>query len=167
MQALWWAWSHARKMKGLHHPECDSLEDHSLSVDQPASGRSCSSNSMQEAWLSSSQAGLKSHPVPACWDQDHNLNTSSCTRQSRQAQQLSVSAQQDAPIDAARLRHSVQRGDILQSAGLGSGPCSFSICDDDLDDGLAAEPYLPALDRREVCRLQRLWRHHLQLALRD
>ncbi|KAL3144014.1 hypothetical protein ABBQ32_003820 [Trebouxia sp. C0010 RCD-2024] len=165
-QALWWAWSHARKMKGLHHPDCDALEGHSLSVDQPASSHSCSPNSMQEAWLSSSQAGLESHPLPACWDQD-SLKTSSCTRQSRQAQQLSVSAQQDASTDAARLRHSVQGGDVVQNAGLDSGLCSFSICDNDLDDGLAAEPYLPALDRREVCRLQRLWRHHLQLALRD
>ena len=56
--------------------------------------------------------------------------------------------------------------DMVQDAAPDSSPCSFSICDDDLDDGLAAEPYLPALDRREVCRLQRLWRHHLQLALR-
>lgn len=140
-------------MKGLHHPESVSLEGQSLNVSQPASCHTSSSDSVQEAWLPSSRLG------PACWNPDAR-QASAYTRQSRSAHQLSVSAQQEDSADAARLRQSM---DVMQGASPDSSPCSFSI-HDDLHDEWTDEPYLPALDQKEVCRLQCLWRHHLQLA---
>ena len=154
MQALWWAWSHAQRMKGLNQPECVSLRDQSCDVGQPESCHtSSSSDSTQGTWLSSVQGSPE-------WNSAIHP-TSPKTGRSLHAPRLSVSGLEDTTADAARVRRSVGG---MQDSSLESSPRSFSICEHDLRDDLADEPYLPALDPREVCRLQRLWRCHLQLA---
>lgn len=157
LQALWWAWSHAPRMKGLNQPECASLHSQSFDVSQPEGCHVSSvSDSMQGAWRSSSQGSPEwshsSHPNP------------SRSRRSLHAHRLSVSGLEDISADAVRERRSVGNFDFMQDPGPESSPHSFSICDDDLHDDLEDEPCLPALDQREICRLQRLWQYHLQLA---
>ena len=75
-----------------------------------------------------------------------------------------MSVEQETSADAGRVVRSIEGFDYMRDASQGSSPCSFSVCEEDLYDDLADEPYLPALDQTEVCRLQRLWKHHLQLA---
>lgn len=157
LQALWWAWSHAQRMKGLNQPECVSLRDQSFDVGQPESCHaSSSSDSTQGAWLSSVEGSPE-------WNCASHL-TSSKTRQSLHAHQLSVPGVVGTSAAAARVQQSVGGFDYMQDPSPESSPRSFSICEHDLRDDLADEPYLPALDQREICCLQRLWQYHLQLA---
>lgn len=158
LQALWWAWSHAQRMKGLNQPECASPRSQSFDVSQPEGCHASPSlDSAQGAWLSSSQGSpewnLASHQKP------------SKSRQPLHAHRLSVSGLEDTSgPDAVRKRRSVGNFDFMQDPSPESSPRSFSICEDDLHDDLEDEPCLPSLDQREVRRLQRLWQYHLQLA---
>lgn len=152
LQALWWAWSHAQRMKGLNQPECTALQGHCFEVSQPENCHaSSSSDSTQGTWLSSSQGSpewnCSSHQIP------------SKSRHSLHAHRLSVSGLED--TSAAAWPGGI---DGMQETSPESSPRSFSICEHDLHDDLADDPHLPALDHREVCRLQRLWKYHLQLA---
>ena len=157
LQALWWAWSHAQRMKGLNPPECAPLQGQSFDVSQPDSCHaSTSPDSTQGPWLSSSQGSPE-------WNYSSHQKPSK-SRQSLHAHRLNVSGLEDMSADAVRVRRSVRGFDYMQDTSPESSPRSFSICEDDLRDDLADEPYLPALDQREVCRLQRLWQYHLQLA---
>ena len=156
MQALWWAWSHAQRMKCLQQTEHAPLEGHEVSTTHTESCDAPSSpDSIQGPWV---QSGNHS---PA--ETSDCLQTPSPLRRSLHAHRLSLSARQYTSAVASRLRLSVEGFDYLQDASPQSSPCSFSISNADLQDDMADEPYTPALNQREVRRLRRLWKHHMQL----
>lgn len=139
-------------MKGLNQPECTALQGQSFEVSQPENCHaSSSSDSTQGTWLSSSQGSPE-------WNHASH-QTPSESRYLLHAHRLHVSG-----LEGTSAAANPGGFDCMQETSPESSPCSFSICEDDLHDDLADEPYLPALDHREVCRLQRLWKHHLQLA---
>ena len=153
MQALWWAWSHAQRMKGLQQSEHTPSDSPLAGVGQSESSDTpCASDSTQQASL---QSGTESPSV---------LQTPSYQRQSLQSHRLSVSAQRHTSRVASRIRQSIEGFGYMQEASPNSSPSSFCILADDLQDELADEPYTPALDLNQIRQLQRLWTYHLQLA---
>ena len=152
-QALWWAWSHAQRMKGLPQSEHTPSDNPSASVSHSEScDTPCLSNSTQEALLQSSTGSPDGFQTP------------SRQRQSLQSHRLSVSAQQYTSQVAPRIRQSIEGFDYMQEASPYSSPSSFCVHEDDLQDELADEPCTPALDQRQIRQLQCLWTYHLQLA---
>ncbi len=142
VQALWWAWSHAQRMKRLQSSEQQ---------------RQWNSNHKEE---SPESAQAERHMLARGQLQSGTASS----RRSLHAHRLSLSCQRYTSEVAARIRQSIDGFEYMQDASSLTSRRSFSIDEEDLNDDVTDDHNRSESDQAEIVRLQRLWQHHLQQA---
>lgn len=155
-QALWWAWSHAQRMKGLQraHEQPRHISDppHSFRL-----LKSSSENDLDDLGCRHSQTDRWQRPAD---DQLYSRQVSN--RKSLQAHRLSLSAQRYTPEVAARIWQSIDGVAYMQDASPESSPRSYSIDEDDLQDSVGDDEEFSVYDQAKTVELQQLWQRQLQ-----
>lgn len=152
-QALWWAWSHAQRMKGQSPEEPQHVSNEACSWD--AQAYSASESDLEDLYGSARQ-----------WPRSR--------RTSLQAHRLSLSAQRYTSEVAARIQQSIDGLGHMPDASPERRPCCV-IDEGDLQeevadghcrspDDLTDSQYGSFTDQAEVFKLQQLWQHQLQHA---
>lgn len=153
LQALWWAWSHAQRMKGQSPEEPQHVSNEACSWD--AQAYSASESDLEDLYGSARQ-----------WPRSR--------RTSLQAHRLSLSAQRYTSEVAARIQQSIDGLGHMPDASPERRPCCV-IDEGDLQeevadghcrspDDLTDSQYGSFTDQAEVFKLQQLWQHQLQHA---
>ncbi|DBA67929.1 TPA: hypothetical protein ACH3X2_014131 [Trebouxia sp. C0005] len=157
-QALWWAWSHAQRMKGSQRAQAQ----HPISS-QPHSFRllkSSSESDLEDLYEQSGQCSKTDTWHRPADDQMHSRQVSN--RKSLQAHRLSLSARRYTSEVAARRRQSIDGFAYMQDASPESSPCSYSIDEDGLQDSVGDDEEFPVTDQAKTVELQQLWQRQLQ-----
>ena len=189
LQALWWAWSHAQRMKGLqgaqeqpHHisnqPRSFRLLRSSSESDLDDLYEQSSQHSQTDTWQRPADDSLYSRQVSNRKSlQAHRLSLSTqrytpaddglynrpvSNRKSLQAHRLSLSAERYTPEVAARIWQSIDGFAYVQEKSLETSPRSYSIDEDDLQDSVGDDEDFSVDDEAKTAELQQLWQHQLQ-----
>ncbi|DBA77591.1 TPA: hypothetical protein ACH3X1_009392 [Trebouxia sp. C0004] len=156
-QALWWAWSHAQRMKGVQkaHEPPQHINN------QPHSFRLLKSSSESDLDDLYEQSGQQSQTDMWQRPADERLYSRQVSnRKSLQAHRLSLSVQRYTPEVAARIWESIDGFAYMQDASPESSPRSYSIDED--DHSVGDDEGSSFTDQAKTVELQQLWQRQLQ-----